>query len=208
MIGLVVKHACSGRGAPFKILYSPGSRRQCMMLPGNEAHCSGNWSRGLCWQVQPEHQVPRCLDKVYITFLGTGAMDMLAAQLEKTIQNLCYNGPKRGFTFAMYVECHKTAYQSMLALAKKTDHTAYDPSTCIQHFLNGITDPALAQAKLSSRLITIHTLAILMPQLSTSWTKSNITKSTSSSIFLVLAAVPLASFVPVMTKAMTSRCPL
>ncbi len=36
----------------------------------------------------------------------------------------------------------------MLVLAKKTDYTTYDPSTCVQHFLNGITDPALAQAKL------------------------------------------------------------
>ncbi len=37
----------------------------------------------------------------------------------------------------------------MLALAKKTNYTAYNPSTCVCHFLNGITDPALAQAKLS-----------------------------------------------------------
>ncbi len=74
---------------------------------------------------------------------------MLAAQLEKTIQNLCYNGPKRGFNFTMYVERHKAAYQTMLALAKKTDCTTYDPSTCVCHFLNGIMDPALAQAKLS-----------------------------------------------------------
>ncbi len=86
---------------------------------------------------------------MYNTFLGNGEKDTLAAQLEKTIQNLHYNGPKRGFTFAMYVEHHKTKYQSMLALAKKTDYTAYDPRICIQHFLNGIMDPALAQAKLS-----------------------------------------------------------
>ncbi len=37
----------------------------------------------------------------------------------------------------------------MLALAKKTDYVAYDPSTRVRHFLNGITDPSLAQAKLS-----------------------------------------------------------
>ncbi len=37
----------------------------------------------------------------------------------------------------------------MLALVKKTNYIAYDPSTSIRHFLNGITDPALAQAKLS-----------------------------------------------------------
>ncbi len=37
----------------------------------------------------------------------------------------------------------------MLVLAKKTDYTIYDPSTRVQHFLNGITKPALAQAKLS-----------------------------------------------------------
>ncbi len=87
--------------------------------------------------------------KLYNTFLSIGAKDMLTAQLEKTIQNLCYNWPKRGFTFATFVECHKTAYQSMLSLAKKTDYTAYDPSTRFCHFLNGITDPALAQVKLS-----------------------------------------------------------
>ncbi len=57
--------------------------------------------------------------KLYNTFLGTGAKDMLAAQLEKTIQNLCYNGPKCGFTFTNYVDHHKAVYQSMLALAKK-----------------------------------------------------------------------------------------
>ncbi len=36
----------------------------------------------------------------------------------------------------------------MLALAKKTNYTAYDPSTHVPHFLNAITDPTLAQAKL------------------------------------------------------------
>ncbi len=49
----------------------------------------------------------------------------------------------------MYVECHKAVHQSMLALMKKTDYTPYDPSTCVCHVLNGIMDPALAQAKLS-----------------------------------------------------------
>ncbi len=71
-------------------------------------------------------------------------MDTLAAQLEKTIQNLCYNEMKRRFLFVTYMEGHKTAYQSMLALAKKTDYTTYDPSTRVRHFLNGITDPTLA----------------------------------------------------------------
>ncbi len=33
---------------PLKILYLQGGGRQCMMLPGTEAHCSGNQSRGLC----------------------------------------------------------------------------------------------------------------------------------------------------------------
>ncbi len=37
----------------------------------------------------------------------------------------------------------------MLALSKKIDYVAYDPSTRARHFLNGITDPSLAQAKLS-----------------------------------------------------------
>ncbi len=74
---------------------------------------------------------------------------MLAAQLEKTIQNLWYSGPKRGFNVATYVERHKDVYQSMLALAKKTDYIAYDPGTRVRHFLNGITDPSFAQAKLS-----------------------------------------------------------
>ncbi len=37
----------------------------------------------------------------------------------------------------------------MLALEKKTDYIAYDPRTCVCHFLNIITDPSLAQAKLS-----------------------------------------------------------
>ena len=87
--------------------------------------------------------------KLYNTFLGAGAKDTLAAQLEKTIQNLRYSGPKRGFNFATYVERHKDAYQNMVTLAKKTDYVAYDPSTRVRHFLNGITDPSLAQAKLS-----------------------------------------------------------
>ncbi len=87
--------------------------------------------------------------KLYNTFLGAGAKDTLAAQSEKTIQNLQYYGPKRGFTFSTYVERHKDAYQSMLALAKRTDYVMYDPSTCVHHFLNGIMDPVLAQAKLS-----------------------------------------------------------
>ncbi len=41
----------------------------------------------------------------------------------------------------------------MLALAKKTDYVAYDPRTCVCHFLNGIMDPTLAQAKLSLEAI-------------------------------------------------------
>ncbi len=47
--------------------------------------------------------------KLYNTFLCAGAKDTLAAQLEKTIQNLWHSGPKRGCTFATYVECHKDA---------------------------------------------------------------------------------------------------
>ncbi len=66
--------------------------------------------------------------KLYNTFLGTGAKDTLAAQLEKTIQNLRYNGQKRGFMFTTYVEPHKTAYQSMLDLAKKRHYTTTTPA--------------------------------------------------------------------------------
>ncbi len=87
--------------------------------------------------------------KLYNTFLSTGANNMLAAQLEKTIQNLCYNGPKHDFMFTTYIERHKATYQSMLALVKKTDYTAYNPSTWVHHFLYGITDLAPAQATLS-----------------------------------------------------------
>ncbi len=83
------------------------------------------------------------------TFLGSGAKDLLAAQLEKTIQNLQYKEPKSGLTFNTYIECHKTIYQSILALVKKTNYSAYDPSTQVFHFINGITDPELAQSKLS-----------------------------------------------------------
>lgn len=79
--------------------------------------------------------------KLYNTFLGAVVKDMLATQLKKTIQNLHYNRPKLGFTFSTYVECHKTSYQSMLALAKKSNYTAYNLSTHVCHFLNGIMDP-------------------------------------------------------------------
>ncbi len=105
--------------------------------------------------------------KLYNTFLGAGAKDMLAAQLEKTIQNLRYSGPKHGFTFATYVERHKDAYQSMLTLAKKTDYVVYDPSTRVRHFLNGIMDPSLAQAKLSLEANCEQYSGILTPPLST-----------------------------------------
>ncbi len=84
-----------------------------------------------------------------ILSLVPGEKDTLAAQFKKTLQNLWYNGPKRGFTFSTYVERLKDANQSMLALAKKTDYVVYDPSTCVRHYLNGIMDHALAQAKLS-----------------------------------------------------------
>ncbi len=50
---------------------------------------------------------------------------------------------------ATHLECHKTNYQSMLALAKKINYVAYDPVTCFCQFVNGITDPLIAQAKLS-----------------------------------------------------------
>ncbi len=42
--------------------------------------------------------------KLYNTFLGADAKDTFAAQLEKSIQNLRYNGPRLGFTFATNVE--------------------------------------------------------------------------------------------------------
>ena len=74
---------------------------------------------------------------------------MLASKLEQTIQNLRYEGPRKNFSFAAYVERHKSCYQQMQALAKTSDYTAYDPGTRVRHFLNGITDPSLAQAKLS-----------------------------------------------------------
>ncbi len=54
--------------------------------------------------------------KLWNTFLSSGAKDMLAAQLERTIQNLWCSKPKHGFTFSTYVKRHKTVYQSMLAL--------------------------------------------------------------------------------------------
>ncbi len=47
--------------------------------------------------------------KLYNTYLGTGAKNTLAAQLDKTIQNIRYNGSKCGFTFSTNVEYHKTA---------------------------------------------------------------------------------------------------
>ncbi len=37
----------------------------------------------------------------------------------------------------------------MLTLAKQTDYVTYNPNTRVCHFLNGIMDPSLAQAKLS-----------------------------------------------------------
>ncbi len=111
--------------------------------------------------------------KLYNTFLSFGAKDMLAAQLEKTIQNLCYNRLKYGFMFTTYVEHHKAVYQSMLALAAKTDCTTNDPSTHVHHFLNGITDPAVIQAKLSLKAYCYHysgnfdtTVEYLMSQVS------------------------------------------
>ncbi len=73
---------------------------------------------------------------------------MLDAQLKKMIENLQYSGLKQGFMFSTYIKCHKTVYQSMLALAKKINYTAYD-SICVCHFLHGTMDPTLAQAKLS-----------------------------------------------------------
>ncbi len=36
----------------------------------------------------------------------------------------------------------------MLVLAKKLDYDAYNPVTCIHHFLNGITDPLINKANL------------------------------------------------------------
>ncbi len=91
------------------------------------------------------------LRKLYDTFLSYGAKDTLATQFEKTIQNLQYSGPMHAFIFSAYVKHHKTLFQSMLALAKKTDYTAYSPSIYVCHFLNGIMDPALTQAKLSTK---------------------------------------------------------
>ncbi len=85
---------------------------------------------------------------LYNTFLGARAKYTLAAQLEKTVQNLHYNGLKWGFMFASFVECYKTTYHTRLALEKKTDCVAYDPGTLFCHFINGIMDPLLSQAKL------------------------------------------------------------
>ncbi len=48
--------------------------------------------------------------KLYNTFLGSRAKDMLAAQLEKMIWKLWYSRPKGGFTFSTYLKCQKTAH--------------------------------------------------------------------------------------------------
>lgn len=73
----------------------------------------------------------------------------MAGELEAKIANAHYTGPRKGFTFTSYVERHKTAYQGMLALKKKTNYHAYNPGTRVCKFLAGIQDPALSQAKLS-----------------------------------------------------------
>ncbi len=59
----------------------------------------------------------------------------------------------------------------MLAIAKTTSYITYDPNTCVHHFLNGITDPSLAQAKLSLKANFMQyggnfdaTVKYLMPQ--------------------------------------------
>ncbi len=74
---------------------------------------------------------------------------MLATQLEKTMQNLYYSRPCWGFTFAAHVECHKTTFQPILALVKKTNYVSYNPGNCVYLFLNSIMDPFVAQTKLS-----------------------------------------------------------
>ncbi len=38
--------------------------------------------------------------KLKNTLLGSSSKDILAAQLKKTVHNLCYNGPRQGFVFA------------------------------------------------------------------------------------------------------------
>ncbi len=94
--------------------------------------------------------IPHCLEEALQYFPWVWCKEgMLVAQLEKMIQNLHSSGPHLGLMFATYVECHKTTYQSMLALEKKTNHVIYDSSTCVYHFLNGITNPTLVQAFLS-----------------------------------------------------------
>ncbi len=86
--------------------------------------------------------------KLYNNYLGKGAQNTLAAELESKILHLKYSGPCKGFMFATYVEWHKATYQAVLALAKKMDYVAYDPGTRVRHFMNGITNPLLNQAKL------------------------------------------------------------
>ncbi len=55
-------------------------------------------------KVNPHSEFRAAWRKLYNTFLGTRAKNKLAAQLEKMIQTLYYNGPKQRFTFATYVE--------------------------------------------------------------------------------------------------------
>lgn len=59
--------------------------------------------------------------KLYDDYLGKGTKDILAGELENKTMNLKYVGPFKGFSFATYVEQHKMAYETMLALAKKMD---------------------------------------------------------------------------------------
>ncbi len=49
----------------------------------------------------------------------------------------------------MYVEQNKTIYHAMLVIAKKINYSVLHPGRRVCHFLNGITDPSLVQAKIS-----------------------------------------------------------
>ncbi len=80
---------------------------------------------------------------------STFANDIVAAALDNKIQHLKYSGMKKGFTFVTNVEQQKSTYQAMLALTKKTDHVAYDPTIRVHNFLNSISDHLLSLAYLS-----------------------------------------------------------
>lgn len=81
--------------------------------------------------------------QAYEKHLGPAAIDVLASQAEKALQEATYKGDGRNWNFEKYVNLHVKNHNILERLKEEHDHVGIDERTKVRHFNTGITAVAL-----------------------------------------------------------------